>query len=369
MGATRQTLDKARNKSSMIRKEKVNSRRENIIKLLIDANGEPISVVELANKFGTGTETIRRDLADNIMIEHEEIVRIPAKGFAYVKPEKKQVKSLNDIWRTVMEEEEKKPVVTEKKENPMKNAEGYPDTTAGKAIIEVDGPEEGPAFAKAGDVYECSCSDGSTLRYLILTSFEKFSLGLVLNPTKSKDVPRKYCRRIQAGLDTRFTDIRRVTTKPNKYMTQKVGHLGGEIFDSILKDTVRVFTLNDSDAVMDPDMWNALNAREKDLDKREAHLDERAKDILKQQMELDSVINKWHEMDDGLTQRQIELDELADTLNRREESVKKAEAEMLMCTAQTLQDKYNEADKLEVALLRQKVEIYEKLIFERGISL
>lgn len=338
------------------------NRIERIANLFEENAGKIITLAELADKFNVSRNTIwayipdiKSILGDTFGIAKSDNGKFL--GYRYEKP----VKKLNDIWRTVMEDEEKKPVVTEKKENTMKNAEGYIDATAGKAIIEVDGPEEGPAFAKAGDVYDCSCSDGSTLRYLILTSFEKFSIGLVLNPTKSKDVPKKYSRRIQAGLDTRFTDIRRVTTKPNKYMTQKVDHLGGEIFDSILKDTVRVFTMNDSDAVSDPDMWNALNAREKDLDRREAHLDERAKDILKQQMEADSIINRSQEMRDMLTQRQIELEAANKELDRRAEAFNKRVVKE--------QGTGCGVSETEVALLRQKVEIYEKLIFERGISL
>lgn len=360
MAGTAQTMEKAREINAQRREEKIRARRENIIKILIDAKGEPVSVPEIASVFGMDIEAIRRDITKFIMPEHNEVVKVPYKGFAYVTPEKKPAKNL-DIFKEEPIVKEVGSVVEEKKVNPMKNAEGYTDTTAGRAIMEVDGPEEGPAFAKAGDVYDCSCSDGSTLRYLILTSFEKFSIGLVLNPTKSKDVPKKYSRRIQAGLDIRFTDIRRVTTKPNKYMTQKVGHLGGEIFDSILKDTVRVFTMNDSDAVSDPDMWNALNAREKDLDKREAHLDERAKDILKQQMDTDAVINRYQEMRDEVTQRQIELEAANKEFDRRVEAFNKRVARE--------QGSGCGISETEVALLKQKVEIYEKLIFERGISL
>lgn len=339
------------------RKKAVDDRREAVIKFMLNTNGEPILAKELGRIFGCGDETIRRDMVNFIIPKNIGIVKYAeGPGYVYTKPaeEKKPM----DIFRKEPKME-KAPVVEEKQSNPMKNHEGYVDPTAGKAIAAVDGPEEGPAFAMPGDVWECACSDGSTLRYLILASFEKFSIGLVLNSAQSKDVPKKFQRKITAGLDTRYTDIRRVSTKPNKYMTQKVGHLGGEVYDSILRDAVGVFASLDSNAVADPDMWNALNEREKDLHKREDHLEERAKEIAKQQLEADDIVFKAKQealvLTDELKQKQIELAELEEKLRLKEEELDSADSQ---------------TSDLELALLKQKVEIYERLIFgERRITI
>ena len=174
-------------------------------------------------------------------------------------------------------------------------------------------------------------------------------------------------------MDTRFTDIRRVSTKPNKYMTQKVGHLGGEMYDSILRDAVGVFASLDSNAVTDPDMWNALNEREKDLCKREDHLEERAKEIAKQQLEADDIVFKAKQeasvLTDELKQKQIELAELEEKLRLQEEELDQREAD-LHSREMSLDSSANQTSDLELALLKQKVEIYEKLIFgERRISI
>lgn len=354
------------------RKKAVDDRREAVIKFMLDTNGEVILGKDLGDMFGCGDETIRKDMVNYIIPKNIGIVKYTkGPGYVYMKPaeEKKPM----DIFKKEPSKMEKIPVVEEKQSNPMKNHEGYVDPTAGKAIAAVDGPEEGPAFAIPGDVWECACSDGSTLRYLILASFEKFSIGLVLNSAQSKDVPKKYQRKITAGLDTRFTDIRRVSTKPNKYMTQKVGHLGGEMYDSILRDAVGVFASLDSNAVTDPDMWNALNEREKDLCKREDHLEERAKEIAKQQLEADDIVFKAKQeasvLTDELKQKQIELAELEEKLRLQEEELDQREAD-LHSREMSLDSSANQTSDLELALLKQKVEIYEKLIFgERRISI
>lgn len=377
-----------------LKRQAVDERRECIIKVMLNSNGEPILGKELGRMFGCGEETIRKDMVNYIIPQNLGIVKYAeGPGYVYTKPaeEKKPI----DIFRK--EPKMEKAPVVDKQTSPMKNHEGYIDPTAGRAIAAVDGPEEGPAFAMAGDVWECACSDGSTLRYLILASFEKFSIGLVLNSTQSKDVPKKFQRKITAGLDTRYTDIRRVSTKPNKYMTQKVGHLGGEVYDSILKDAVGVFASIDSNAVADPDMWNALNAREKDLNKREDHLDERAKEIAKQQMEADKrdheLMDKETALHDQATElntkklvldnREEELDDLAKNLNNdrvklaghnetiklRMEELDQREAD-LHTREMSLDSADSQTSDLELALLKQKVEIYEKLIFgERRIAI
>lgn len=356
------------------RKKAVDDRREAVIKFMLNTNGEPILAKELGRIFGCGDETIRKDMVNFIIPKNIGIVKYAeGPGYVYTKPaeEKKPM----DIFRKEPKME-KAPVVEEKQSNPMKNHEGYVDPTAGKAIAAVDGPEEGPAFAMPGDVWECACSDGSTLRYLILASFEKFSIGLVLNSAQSKDVPKKFQRKITAGLDTRYTDIRRVSTKPNKYMNQKVGHLGGEMFDSIMRDTIGVFAKLDSNAVTDPDMWNALNAREKDLDKREAHLDERAKEIAKQQMEADKRDHDLDELAKKLNSDRVKLAEHNETIRLRMEGIKLQEEELdqreadLHSREMSLDSSDSQTSDLELALLKQKVEIYERLIFgERRITI
>ena len=383
----------ARAKGTQAMMRKAADRRDAIIEFMIGSDGNPISSKDLGKMFDCSEETVRRDFVNFIMPNNSQIVAVPRHGYAYSKLEEKKAERLN-IFKNEPVMEEKAPLV-EKQSNPMKNHEGYVDPTAGKAIEAVDGPEEGPAFAMAGDVWDCACSDGSSQRFLIFASFEKFSIGMVLNPTRSGGVPKKFQRKITAGLDTRFTDIRRITTKPNKYMTQKVGHLGGEVYDSILKDAVGVFASFDSNAVADPDMWNALNAREKDLNKREDHLDERAKEIAKQQMEADRIMFTANEVKHELDQRAQQLDNLSTDLSVRNydldaynERIKEAENMVTKKTAeldnweQALADKEealneraldsaaNQTSDLELALLKQKVEIYEKLIFgERRISI
>lgn len=356
------------------RKKAVDDRREAVIKFMLDTNGEVILGKDLGDMFGCGDETIRKDMVNYIIPKNIGIVKYTkGPGYVYIKPteEKKPM----DIFRKESNKMEKSPVV-EKQTSPMKNAEGYADTTAGKAIEAVDGPEEGPAFAMAGDVWECACSDGTSQRFLIFASFEKFSIGVVLNPTRSGGVPKKFQRKITAGLDTRFTDIRRITTKPSKYMTQKVGHLGGEVYDSILRDAVGVFASLDSNAVADPDMWNALNEREKDLCKREDHLDERAKEIAKQQMEADKRDHDLDELAKKLNSDRVKLAEHNETIRLRMEGIKLQEEELdqreaeLHTREMSLDSAGSQTSDLELALLKQKVEIYEKLIFgERRITI
>lgn len=357
------------------RKKAVDDRREAIIEFMLNSNCKVITGKELGDKFGCGDETIRKDMVNYIIPKNIGIVKYAeGPGYVYMKPaeEKKPM----DIFKKESGMEEKVTVVEEKQTSPMKNHEGYIDPTAGKAIEAVDGPEEGPAFAMAGDVWECACSDGTSQRFLIFASFEKFSIGVVLNPTRSGGVPKKFQRKITAGLDTRFTDIRRITTKPNKYMTQKVGHLGGEVYDSILKDAVSVFASLDSNAVADPDMWNALNEREKDLCKREDHLEERAKEIAKQQMEADKRENELDDLAKKLNSDRVKLAEHNETIKLRMEGIKLQEEELdqreadIHSREMSLDSADSQTSDLELALLKQKVEIYERLIFgERRITI
>ena len=355
-----------------LKRQAVDDRREAVIKFMLDTNGEVILGKDLGDMFGCGDETIRKDMVNYIIPKNIGIVKYTkGPGYVYMKPtaEIKPVTVNLDIFKKEPAMEEKGQVVEEKQSNPMKNHEGYIDPTAGKAIEAVDGPEEGPAFAMAGDVWECACSDGTSLHFLIFASFEKFSIGVVLNPTRSSGVPKKFQRKITAGLDTRFTDIRRITTKPNKYMTQKVGHLGGEMYDSILKDAVSVFANLDSNAVTDPDMWNALNAREKDLDKREDHLEERAKEIAKMQMEADDRDHELMDKEMALHDKATELNTKKLVLDNREEELDQREAD-LHAREMSLGTADSQTSDLELALLKQKVEIYEKLIFgERRIAI
>lgn len=334
------------------KKQEIEMRRNSIVNILCSRQGEAITTDELSKKLGFSKETIRKDLVNVIVPDNDCIKQDLGHGFIYMKPEvKKEERKIKplDIFNTKKKED----VIEEQPETGKvgpKNHEGYSDPTATKAINSM----LGYAF-EPGEVWEYSNSDGRTDLFLVLAGFEDFYLGTKLSPS-SKGTSKSYVGKVIVDDISYTMDLRRIGVKLGKYNLGKVGEVSDDEIKDIIGKLYGVFGMEETeDPVVAAERWNALNKREQDLDRREKDLDKR---------------------EDALNSAETVEASYSDDMNKVLEEKKKLAAwedELLAKEKDIESQKYlnsfmrPDEDEIEIALMKQKIEIYERLIFERGI--
>lgn len=354
------------------RTQMIQMRRNSIVNMLYAKQGQTMLTNDIANKLGVSAETVRKDLVDVIVPGNERIKQVVGAGFMCVKePEKKEEKKPEIKRLDIFKVREKKESVPEKIETGKigpKNKEGYPDPTANKAINSI------PSYSfAAGEVWEYSRSDGGSDLFFVLSAFEDFYLGVKLFPVdKVKGTSKTYVEKVSLN-DVMYTmDIRRLGVKLGKYSLGKIGEVNK-------KDTERICAAargilgsakpEEEDPVVAAERWNALNKREQELDKREKALN--AKELVfdpefeKEKKELLAEKEKWEAVEQQIRERVDKID--ADVQKIKEEKKRLAAWEEELIAREKALESDRPADDIEYALMQQKIEIYERLIFERGI--
>lgn len=372
----------------MITKEKaqeIQQRRNNIVNMLYAKQGQTMLTNDIANKLGVSAETVRRDLVDVIVPGNERIKQVVGAGFMCVKePEKKEEKKPEIKRLDIFKVREKKESVPEKIETGKigpKNKEGYPDPTASKAINSI------PSYSfAAGEVWEYSRSDGGSDLFFVLSAFEDFYLGVKLSPVdKVKGTSKTYVEKVSLN-DVMYTmDIRRIGVKLGKYCLGKIGEVNKKDTERICAAARGVLGMakpEEEDPVVAAERWNALNKREQELDKREKALnakelifdpefEKEKKELLAKKERLEALRKELLEQAEKMGADEQDLDEEKKKVLEEKKRLAAWEEELLakekavgsVHVVETL----NTPDNLEYALMKQKIEIYERLIFERGI--
>lgn len=181
-----------------------------------DANGK-ISIRELRETTGFPHATM-----DNYLKEINDPHFVKTYGFIeYVETPEEQEKI-----KEVTEKAEKAAKETFDRYNPVKkNDEGYSDNTAGRAIQTVDNIN---GYQKPGEIWSSTYSNGNRVNVVVIQSFkdgfctcfeikkDPAGMGKLYNPI--------FC--VCVDLYTKeYVDCRRAMSKPTRYLTEKVGEV------------------------------------------------------------------------------------------------------------------------------------------------
>lgn len=159
------------------------------------------------------------------------------------------------------------PYVNPEPVNDNKNAEGYNDYTASKAIANVD-------LFKSGDVYEGTTSSGFTELLVIIKSFKDTSMVIKLTDPKYVHGDTEYVHGITYMGNVYAADSRRLTTKPNKYITNRVFSIGEDGLQEMVDDIGEIFGFEDAAPVDTSDKDAEIFSLRKELIKKERLLEE-----------------------------------------------------------------------------------------------
>jgi len=209
------------------------------------------------------------------------------------------------------------------KETGFRNAEGYSDPTAGQAITNVElangyldtkYEKTGPMI---GEVWEGECSNGFTDMLLIICVYSRHCLCLKLNPVDYNAYEPTGALVIKYMGNIYTVEPERIGTKPSKYISKRLFDIPVEQYEAICNMISNLFVTENK--------ANEYTRRVQQLVEREEELEIRKKAV------------ETHE-------EELEM--------RKEELEMRKEAEL-----------NDPGAALELLLLRQKVEIYERLIF------
>ena len=193
-----------------------------------------------------------------------------------------------------------------------KNAEGYPDPTASKAIEKADAANR---LFLSGDVYEGTTSSGYTELLLIVKSWKDTSLVVKLVDPKLIHGDTEYVHGITYMGNTYAADVRRLTNKPNKYITNRMFTISYDTFGEMLDSIGEIFGFETEEQPVIIDNADEVAELKRQLEEKDALL---------------------------------------------------AEAERMLGELAEAREQVNDIDR---QLLVQKVEIYEKLLFGDGSRL
>ena len=279
----------------------------------------------------------------------------------------------------------------------VQNHEGYCDPTAAAAIKNLD--ESAYIPFKEGAVHECQKSDGSYELIVIVKSFSGFSYYLVATAAKknSKKISNELYTFFDIAGVTYYVDHRRVGSKPNKYVLQKVIDLDPEVLDHIQRSISSLFESEYAKAAREIELKEVADAKaseiaeqlrleklEKNIQDRAIKLDNLQHDLETQRKEFEAEKKRIKDIDQSFDNREALLDQREVELQKREEEFEKSSAhvcideidewaamveENLNAREADLRQREAELDQaLEMAELKVKVEVYERILFPESLK-
>ena len=262
----------------------------------------------------------------------------------------------------------------------VENHEGYNDMTAAVAIRNADkklaaekeaDEELSKGALKEGVVYESKQSNGQYEMVLVVRSFSGFSyiLRTAASTKDSNAVSDKLYTFFNYKGVTYYVDHRRMTSKPNRYIGQKLFDVPAIAMATISERLIDIIEVADRTTTKQQlrERERDLKNREKDvtyyetfLANRESELSDREKDLVEKEKRFASLTQReenlaekekaLEEIDISLSEKRKRLEELEDHLLARQEDLDaKAAAERPV--------------DIQYLLMAQKIEIYERIIF------
>lgn len=173
---------------------------------------------------------------------------------------------------------------------PKKNPEGYNDPTAYAAIKAVS-----PKTFKCGDVHECTASNGFTDMFVIIKTFDDTSLVVKLVEPKYVHGDTEYVHGIAYNGTVYAADIRRLTTKPNKYIAEKIFSIQETVYNDIMGTINEMFGFDtEVDTTNDTEVVDAEIA---DLKAELAEKDRLLAEMKEEALEIDKTALEWKLME------------------------------------------------------------------------
>ena len=189
-------------------REVIDARREKIVSYMEANANETITGLEIANKIGVSRFVIQNDMKA-IEKEYPEL-SITHRGY---------------VW-----------VMNEKKENPMRNCEGYYDPTAGQALKNLEKSSTYDRPWKPGEVWEAASSRGNTDLLLVVSVGGDTSCCLMLYNYDDSYVNKgrpENLKHIAWTTHDYIVDASKIGQKPNKYFERRVFTLPLSMFTEI----------------------------------------------------------------------------------------------------------------------------------------
>lgn len=294
---------------------------------------EIVSMVKLGEIIGISKSTVRADLEFVAKDIGGTIEFVPRKGA---------------VWHP-----------TKKME--YENHEGYSDPTAAVALKNVEDTVSRSNFFDAGEVHAARCFDGSYIPAMVVKDLGSRTMLLPLTPCKNGPI-----------VDSRGTAkysyvLEDIVIKPKKYVQELLFKV--QVNEGPLHDDLREFfdILGTEDETLTAEVTR-LKAEVKSLrvERTSAANDKNA--VIKANTSLTSEINKLKAENDRLRLENEAIktnDNVVENVQLKEELEKKNQqiASYILAGDGIDDGDHKATDNLEVALLKQKVEIYERLIF------
>lgn len=313
--------------------QEVIERRKQEAKYMKDHPHEIVSMVKLGELIGISKSTVRADLEFVAKDIGGTIEFVPRKGA---------------IWHP-----------TKKME--YENHEGYSDPTAAVALKNVDTSEVRPDFLDAGEVHAARCFDGSYIPAMVVKDLGNRVMLLPLTPCKNGPI-----------VDSRGTAkysyvLEDIVIKPKKYVQELLFKV--QVNEGQLHDDLREFF--DILGTEDETLTAEVTRLKADVYRLQFECKDAVNDkntVIKANTSLTSEINKLKAENDRLRLENEAIktnDNVVENVQLKEELEKKnQQIASYILAVDGIDDGDNKAtDNLEVALLKQKVEIYERLIF------
>ena len=216
---------------NLAQKENAEKRRHELIDYLNSLGNETFYMKDLAGMLNVSSFTIRadmnaiRDKLDGKIVENDGR---RGSGYKMIRQEKEERVS-------------------------MKNPEGYLDLTAGIAIRNADKEDKKPKRTivrssvkpMAGQIYSSPCSDGTSVYILTFEPFAEFTeyIPLVERPdTYNPPEYNPYLIPLKQGRQCFTADIRRISTKPNKYIGRYEYTVDFDKMDSIRQAVIDIWS-------------------------------------------------------------------------------------------------------------------------------
>lgn len=375
------------------RQKIVNERREKIKDYVSNRPGEWISSLECGKRFGISDNCFRSDFKAVVTELGGAIESVPGRGMMYVPVEKTK-----DPYENLAEDIAKA--------FGYRNGEGYKDPTAGAAIEKADAEikqknaaagnsgfrakrneamlntinaakattedadylkdkydAETKVMPRAGEVWECSSSNGSVDMFLIIKVYAKFCSCLKLYIDQDVFVA--------AALEDGFKSVNDIVwngntynviataigTKPNKYVKKRLFRIDKSKYDDICDEIANLYrtTRARSDEETLIELEDSLNKRAADLDIQEEVLKQRKDQLDAKEKYLDDELDRLRNEDSELSLREEKISVL--------EGQQTAEAAYL---SQLHDHVMSNEEHDELVALRAKCQIYERLIFDNN---
>lgn len=237
-----------------------------------------------------------------------------------------------------------------------KNAEGYADPTATKAINNVVKSTKSSTISE-GEIRIHSGISGKLDYIYIVKVFDKFTLALPIYKDDGSHAPGEFAYPVEipGSADSWYMDISRISTRQSKYTEDVIASLGVDVYGDVIAGLRDIFGYETPD-----------DADTKEL---EAKLDKMTKNYVHEKNEHQETYKKLMAIDKEVTDIEKENTELRETVSGLKESIRMRDVRIFELTKRIAEmeaantQKLDKKAEIEMKVMQARLDIYEKELF------